>query len=521
MSAPDRVLFATSNGTGLGHLTRSLAIAAHLGERFEALFLTLSAAAPVVAGLGHPVEYVASYDRPGAGNDLTWTLRTRERFRAAVREARPALVVFDGTHPYERLLPALRASGAPLVWCRRALWRDDADTAPLYRSHLFDAVLEPGEVGEGLRLGPTADRSGEAHSVEPIVLVRRAELLERERAAAGLGLDPGRTTVLVQLGQGPGVKEAAGRVVDALRGRDDVQVAVLGSALAGAAELPAGVVRLGPTYPVARSFRAFDAAVSAAGYNQVHELAALGVPALLVPMPRETDDQAARAREAERAGVALAASGPGDPRLERRVAELLEPEVRERLGAALARLPEWRGAEQAAAWLGELATRRGTARVEGSPAGAMPTLRSSRGRGASGGRPPGGGWRLRVRRGWIFARTVPRTLARLVRQTLGRTRTRARTHVLALGLGADGQAELERALAALDEPPERVLVVTDRLDLAPLVRAGVGFEHVPGPGSRQAELAGVPYEAFRERRLELIRAHRPRPKRTLDLGATG
>ena len=506
MSASNRVLFATSNGTGLGHLTRSLAISAHLEPELEPLILTLSAAAPVVERLGRPVEYVASYDRPGAGNDLSWTLRTRERFRAAVREADPALVVFDGTHPYERLLPALRASGAPLVWCRRAVWRSGADTAPLHRSHLFDAILEPGEVGEGALLGPTAERRAEAHPVEPIVLVRRAELLPRDAAARELGLDPERPAVLVQLGQGPGVSDAARRVIEVLAARDDLQVAAGGATLAGLDRLPDAVVRVPGTYPMARLFRAFDAAVTAAGYNQVHELAALGVPALLVPMPRDTDDQLARAREAERAGLALAASGPADRALAARVEALLGGSERERVDAGLAALAEWRGAEQAAEWLASLAT---TPRSQGSTPVGGSSPRSPRASGPTLG--------IRIRRAWIFASTVPRTLARITRQTL--TRSRSRVHVVALGLPAADHASLvERALAAIDRPPAEVLVVTDRLDAVErLLRAGVGFEHVPGEGSRQAELSGLPYDRFRAERLALIRARRPRPRMVVEL----
>ena len=48
--AERRILFMTSNGTGLGHLTRSMAIARRLGSgRSSRSFFTLSAAAPVVA----------------------------------------------------------------------------------------------------------------------------------------------------------------------------------------------------------------------------------------------------------------------------------------------------------------------------------------------------------------------------------------------------------------------------------------------------------------------------------------
>ena len=55
-----RVLFMTSNGTGLGHLTRSMAIARRLDAGIEPAFFTLSAAAPVVRGQGFRVEYMGS-----------------------------------------------------------------------------------------------------------------------------------------------------------------------------------------------------------------------------------------------------------------------------------------------------------------------------------------------------------------------------------------------------------------------------------------------------------------------------
>jgi predicted glycosyltransferase len=48
--------------------------------------------------------------------------------------------------------------------------------------------------------------------------------------------------------------------------------------------------------PIAPYLRAFDGAISAAGYNTAHELAAAGVPAALFALPRPFDDQAARAQ---------------------------------------------------------------------------------------------------------------------------------------------------------------------------------------------------------------------------------
>ncbi len=306
-----RILFTTSNGTGLGHLTRSMAIARRLGDEVEPLFLTLSAAAPVVEQMGFPVEYVPSYATPASGNDYRWSRRLRARLRAVIAEADPAVVVFDGTHPYEALLGALPAAGTA-VWCRRALWKRGSSRVPLGRAGAFDAVLEPGEVAESEDAGPTVALRDRAHRVGPIVLLDRSELSPREEAAAALGLDPEATNVLVTLGQGEEVREATKRALAHLTSNEGVQVVALSSALAAVESLPEGVIALRSTYPISRHFAAIDAAVAAAGYNAYHELIELGVPSLFVPMHRETDDQPARARYAEEAGVGLGVSGASD-----------------------------------------------------------------------------------------------------------------------------------------------------------------------------------------------------------------
>ena len=141
--------------------------------------------------------------------------------------------------------------------------------------------------------------------------------------------------VLVQLGQGDEVRAASERCLAHLAGRDGVRVAALSSHLAAMDDAPPGVVGLDSTYPMSRYLRAFDATVSAAGYNAYHELIRFGVPSLFVPMRRQTDDQEARARYAETSGVGLGVDGPGAAGLEAKLDELLDPARREAMRSAL------------------------------------------------------------------------------------------------------------------------------------------------------------------------------------------
>jgi hypothetical protein len=460
--------------------------------------LTLSAAAPVVHDLGFPVEYVASHATVGAGADYRWSRRLRGRLRQAIADAEPAALVFDGAHPYQALVDAMAARrGMRRVWCRRPLWKPGSNFGAIEREQFFGAVLEPGEFAAERDRGVTVERRERAEVVDPVVFLDDDELLSRADAEQALGLEPGATNVLVQLGQGEEVRRTAERCLRHLAGRDGIQVAALSSALAALPEVPAGVVRLEATYPIARHFAAFDAAVSAAGYNAYHELIRFGVPALYVPIARQTDDQEARARYAAERGVGLFAE-PGADALEAELDRLLDDGERERFRSTLAELRPSNGAAAAAAWLAELIDRPAKPRT--------PTSR----------------WRrylssplASARRAAPFVARIPVHAAAFVKQTIERRPPRTVIYALGAEPGAL-EAGLETALAETPDPPGRVLVITDSLEFAPLRAAGVGFEHIPARGEPQAELAGA-YDEFVRRRVELILAERPRPRRTLVL----
>jgi UDP:flavonoid glycosyltransferase YjiC (YdhE family) len=357
----------TSNGTGLGHLTRSMAIARRLDPGVEPLFLTLSAAAPVVRDQGFRVEYVGSYDSPGAGSHLEWSRRLGGRLAALLDAQRPEVLVFDGAHPYPAAIRAMRdVPELTTVWNRRALWRPGRGRPILALAAAFDLVLEPGELAANDDAGLTAARRHEAVRVDPITFCDPSELLSRTDAERALGLEAGRVNALVALGQGPEVDAAVSRCLERLAGRPEVQVAALESSLSARLDVPPGVVPLRDTYPVSRYYRAFDFAVSAAGYNSYHELIRFGVPSVFVPMPRELDDQAARARHAQRVGVAVACEGPGSERLEELIDLMLDPERRERMSARARGLGLGNGAEEAARLLSRVAAG-GRSALDGLP----------------------------------------------------------------------------------------------------------------------------------------------------------
>ncbi len=494
-----RILFATSNGTGLGHLNRAMAISRRLPESYESSFFTLSGAAPVVADQGLEVDYLSSYRRPASGTDRAWNLRLRAMLEQVFEERRPDLVVFDGVHPYRALTHLLSARGAPLsVWCRRPMWRmETASKAPLARVGAFDAVLEPGELAESADGGPTVGLRGQAKRVAPIVYLDPGELLGRERAAAALGLDPSRRTALVTLGQGGEVDGAVARSLQALTAVPGLQVAALQSSIAPDLELPAGVVRLDSTFPMSRYFRAFDIAVAAAGYNAFHELIAFAVPSLFVPMPRNTDDQRARARWAAERGVALAVEDAADPSLADQLGRLAQPDHAAGLARACVEIFPGNGAGAGADLL------------EGMIAGRRPA--------------PAVRDRGRFNR-WLrlSSHSVGPSLplvAALGARDLIRNPERRSPYLVILALGVGDDELIERIEGARgDIPPGRVLVLTDSLAFAELRRIGVGFELLP-PWPDPESAAG-PSAADLRARVELLLRGR-KPLRAVSIGVRG
>ncbi len=537
----NRVLFMTTNGTGLGHLTRGMSIARRLDPEVQPVILTLSQAAPVVRDAGFHVEYFPSYHTPAAGSHRQWNRRLFTRLMALIGELRPRVVVFDGAHPYPAVMVAIKfTEGVEWVWCRRPMWKPGVGAIALSRAEAFDYILEPGEFAESEDHGATVARRAEAVRVSPIVFCDDAELLGRDEAERELGLQPGRANALIHLGAGKDVTPTVARCLDRLVHAPHVQVAALESNIAHGLDVPDEVVHLRETYPMSRYYSAFDFTVSAAGYNAYHELIRFAVPTLYVPMPRQSDDQAARARYAESSGVGRAVEGPGSERLEERLGDMLDTAKRDEMRRRARELRFPNGAEEAARFLSALALGRDYVPTTAeAPAHASPThapkqgpvdTRKTGGVTLAGGR--GGkelaaagqekplGWRHRpFFSAYMVSRTVlwilPRRAYRYLRdRIIHPPMPPPRVVLLALGI-PDPQLtrELDRVMAESGEEPARVLVVTDSDSFGMLRRTGCAFEYLPPRDEVEAHLPEQDYDAFLRRRLGGLLYGRRRPKR--------
>lgn len=345
--ARHHVAFFTSNGEGMGHLTRLMACARRLPDGFEPVFFTLSSAMAVVKEAGYPCEFIPQHSSWAARD---WNPFLYRRLCDLFADYRVSGLVFDGVSPYWGLVRAMNDLDMPFIWMRRGMWKLGVGARSLDHAQAFRLIIEPGDYAAGADQGLTASRRHEAHCVGPITLLDRCELLDRESAIEQLDLDPSKTRVLVLLGSDSlnDVASRAAIITRELLRHDNVEVVFADWLISRHdVELP-DRVRRRTVYPVSRYLAAFDFAVGAAGYNSYHELLQAGVPTIFTPTRKLRDDQMARAQYAERDGAALVLHDVTGDAAAQKVGVMLDVERRAAMSArAQASYPP-NGAQEAA-----------------------------------------------------------------------------------------------------------------------------------------------------------------------------
>ncbi|XXF78866.1 glycosyltransferase [Myxococcaceae bacterium GXIMD 01537] len=357
-----RVVFYAVNGLGLGHVTRLLSIARAMRRQApdtEVLFLTSSEADNVIYREGFAALKLPSKTiREQCGLRKSSYLKMVQTVTwNAIGAFDPDVLVVDTfpTGSFDELLPVLR-------WRQRNVFvfreqRPEASGAPLLQATLpmYDLVIVPHE--DAAQVGPVPEPH-KVRAVGPILIRERDELPTREAARRALGLPEQGTLLYASFGGGgdPEAGRALALTAQVARELPGVELVVgAGPLLREAPPAVDGARVLTGRYPALDFLPAFDAAVSAAGYNSVHELLYAGVPSVLVPFERGLDDQGKRAREVAAGGAGLSCVPLTRDGLARAVREVLQPEVRARLSGAAREHVRGNGASGAAKAILELA----------------------------------------------------------------------------------------------------------------------------------------------------------------------
>ncbi|MBM4320090.1 MAG: hypothetical protein FJ125_09040, partial [Deltaproteobacteria bacterium] len=303
MARGKRIVCYAVNGSGLGHVTRLLAVARWLrryatfvdGRAPEILFLTSSEATGVLAEAGFPSFKIPSKTvvRSSGFDPLEYRRLARHFVWHTLGVFAPDLLVVD-TFPsgsFDELFQLLDGPFRKAFILRQV--KPDYAARPIFAAALgmYDIAVAPHAPPAGSGQGETriAAAAAGASVAGRLPLVHCGEVLQldreesrhRDEVFAELGLAP--QTRLVYLSAGGGGDHEAERVlaalIAALRDLPDLHL------LVGAGPLYRGRRQGGPrltwsTEPgLARSFSACHAAIAAGGYNTFHELLYLQVPA--------------------------------------------------------------------------------------------------------------------------------------------------------------------------------------------------------------------------------------------------
>lgn len=301
----DTYLFLPINGAGLGHLTRSLAIARRIRQQqpdAKIIFLTTSIGVMLVHRAGFVCHHVSPKVLLGEG-DVRWNLLFYKTLKLVLSIHRPSVLVFDGTMPYLGLRRIMRGFGRTrFVWVKRGLYKADVDRHRLSQYvEMFDLVISPGELVE---CDHSDSSVGKVREVPPITLLDSHELYDRDYSRDILRVSRDRICAYVQLGAGNinGVSGVRQTIIECLKQRNIL--VVLGQSpisLSSDPDVLSDAVVV--DYPNSKYFPAFDFAVLAGGYNSVCESVVLGLPTLFVPnVATGADDQLQRVKMSTRFG---------------------------------------------------------------------------------------------------------------------------------------------------------------------------------------------------------------------------
>lgn len=349
--ARKRTLFLSSNGVGLGHLTRLLSIARRLPDDHEPCFVTMSQGLPIVRQCGYPVEYLPFHAFAGC-DPTNWNPWFADQVGQVIDFHRADTVVLDAGSPYQGLLDAMAAR--PHVnhaWIRRGMWKDDRPRTAIQRQRFFDLIVEPAEIADAEDKGATTENRAFTTRVAPIRFLDDDEILSKEEACRRLGLDPRRPSCLIQLGSGSNrdIVTMIDTVLEKVRAAPGMQPVIAEWLISpNPLDLWPGVKRL-RGFPLSLYFNAFDFTVSASGYNSFNEIVSFGLPAVFMANDHALmDDQAGRARYAQDQDAAFHLPDDRPDAIGPLVEQLLDPGIRETMIAGCRRIALGNGAQAAA-----------------------------------------------------------------------------------------------------------------------------------------------------------------------------
>lgn len=328
----NKILFMPTNGCGLEHVTRTLAVARRLKRMHpsaEIIFFTTNFALNIIQNEGFLSYYFPSKNflpdyipQKDIDDDL------EEQLIKIIKRHEIDTLVFDGVYPYAYLVNAIeRSEVLNAIWIQRGMHKSGKAPVVIERESYFNLIIVPGEASKNYNV---LQRDGRFQYCPPIVYSYKEELLPKEVVLNMWNLDPNKKTVYIQLGEGlyEDVNSLIYKVIEVLKKNKNLQIVLGESIIAHKRYHVDPNIFIIRDYPNSIYFNAFDFAIITGSYNTFHEAIYFGVPTILFPTRMTgTDDQIARAKIAEELGTGFVFTDFDPKKLKNSVSKILNPNI--------------------------------------------------------------------------------------------------------------------------------------------------------------------------------------------------
>lgn len=298
-------------GSGLGHITRGLAIATQLAKIDKScniIFFTTNASASVIEKFCFQYYYLPDRSLlPRTMKAPAYNAYMKKFIIEIMEKHRPEYFIFDGAFPYPCIVNIMNdRNRIPVhkIWIKREGDRQGFnDSAITAYKKFFDRIIIPEEFGQQEH----REYQNKELLVPPILLLDDNKDLGygvRNR----FSITPNEKVWYIQLGRFSGdIKSSLlNQAINTILNIENSYI-VLGEWIDGPnIKLIHDKIWNYKNYPNSYMFPEIDFAITTAGYNVVHELAYYAIPSILVPDESVVkDDQRARASRIESIGGAI------------------------------------------------------------------------------------------------------------------------------------------------------------------------------------------------------------------------
>ncbi len=328
----EKILFFPINGAGIGHLTRTLAIARRIKQYYphtEIIFFTTNIALNIIKQEGFLAYYLPSTNLfPSYITDEKIDYIMQQQLTLIVQRHDIDALVFDGVYPYSFLINVIdKLKNLDSIWIQRGMHKGGKSRQVIDREKYFNRIIVPCEATQKIDESYNKDMF---YYCPPIIFTDRDELLQRETILKMWNLDPNKKTVYIQLGEGLyyDVNSLTSKVVANLKLHKDLQIVVGESIIAHKRYSTDPEIFVIRDFPNSIYFNAFDFAVITASYNTFHEAIYFGVPTLIFPVKETiTDDHFSRAGIATKIETGIVFDEFCPDRFNEAILKLLDPKI--------------------------------------------------------------------------------------------------------------------------------------------------------------------------------------------------